>query len=305
MNNPNFVDPAPLFADGQALPPVLHGAVGRSRALHSNWLWVRSLGLMVDAGEGSSIDLGRLVGAPDRVLITHGHSDHVLGLPSLIAARQFPSLVSGGPLEIVHPAGCPGIASVRGTMLHLWGDASFDRIVFRAMEDGDRIPLGENRELVAFRTEHSRYMPSLGYAVVERRRRLQDQYRTLDQATVRSLVLDRGREALEEEYERTVFAHTGDCRRTDSPLFEEADLVVFDGTFLSAADRDDDTHASVEEVLEVASSRRVRHVVLHHLSLRYPRDEAIRSIRGMSERCPGIQVILFDGRELLPISGER
>ena len=63
--------------------------VGFSRGMFSNWLWHRPLQLLVDAGEGLQLALGARVFGPSYLALTHGHSDHVLGVPGLVAARRF------------------------------------------------------------------------------------------------------------------------------------------------------------------------------------------------------------------------
>ena len=76
---------------------------GFSRGMYANWLWHRPLQLLVDAGEGLQIALGSNVFSPSILAITHGHSDHVLGLPGLIAARRFGKGAVEMPLTIVFP----------------------------------------------------------------------------------------------------------------------------------------------------------------------------------------------------------
>ena len=86
---------------------------GFSRGMYSNWLWHRPLQLLVDAGEGLQIALGANVFSPSVLAITHGHSDHVLGLPGLIAARRFGKGAVDKPLTIVYPEGSRGVQAVR------------------------------------------------------------------------------------------------------------------------------------------------------------------------------------------------
>ena len=81
---------------------------GFSRGMYANWLWHKPLQLLVDAGEGLQIALGSNVFSPSVLAITHGHSDHVLGLPGLVAARRFGKGAVDKPLTIVFPEGSVG-----------------------------------------------------------------------------------------------------------------------------------------------------------------------------------------------------
>ena len=86
---------------------------GYSRAMYANWLWHRPLQLLVDAGEGLQLALGANVFSPSCLAITHGHSDHVLGLPGLIGARRFGKGATDKPLAVIYPDGSRGVAAVR------------------------------------------------------------------------------------------------------------------------------------------------------------------------------------------------
>ena len=73
---------------------------GFSRGMYSNWLWHRPLQLVVDAGEGLQLALGTNVFSPSVLAISHGHSDHVLGLPGFIA--DFLTDVKAASVPLTH-----------------------------------------------------------------------------------------------------------------------------------------------------------------------------------------------------------
>ena len=81
---------------------------GFSRGLYSNWLWHRPLQLLVDAGEGVHLALRANILQPDIVAITHGHSDHVLGLAGLAGARRFGKGSTSKPWTVLYPEGLAG-----------------------------------------------------------------------------------------------------------------------------------------------------------------------------------------------------
>jgi ribonuclease Z len=270
--------------------------VGFSRGLYSNWLWHKPLRLVVDAGEGLQLGLGSKVLSPTHLLLTHGHADHVLGLPGFVAARRFGMGDPEKPLVIVYPDQARGVEAARTTVERHWPHEPFP-LEWIPASAGFEMPLGKNRLVRAFPTAHPSADVALGYLVVERRRRLRAEHAGLADEEIRRLVREIGRERLLEPYEQILFAHTGDTMPLDPGLFRDADLVVHDATFLVEADRRVLIHATTEEALATARDAGVRTLVLHHLSVRYDRDEAIPALRrqivdiGYRGRC-----WLLDGR---------
>ena len=127
---------------------------GFSRGMYSNWLWHRPLQLLVDAGEGLQIALGANVFSPSILAITHGHSDHVLGLPGLLAARRFGKGAVDKPLTIVYPEGSVGVQAVREWLGRAYADVVFP-LNWIAATPGTSVPLGKNKHLEAISVRHT------------------------------------------------------------------------------------------------------------------------------------------------------
>ncbi len=251
---------------------------GYSRALYSNWLWHRPLRLVVDAGEGIHLALGKDVFAPDVVAITHGHSDHVLGLAGFAGARRFGKGAPTKPWTVLYPAESPGIAATRDLIARLWRGVEFP-VEWIAVRHGETYRLSQHRAIEAFAVTHVPPEPAVGYRVLETRRRLKSTHAALSTDEVEALARSKGRDELMDTYTHVLFAHSGDAMPIDVSLVSSADLLVHDATFLAAADRREPIHASVEEVLRVAKEARVGTLVMNHLSVRYPREEALTAIR--------------------------
>lgn len=269
--------------------------------MFSNWIWHRPLQLLIDAGEGLQLALGTNVFSPSVLAITHGHSDHVLGLPGLVAARKFGKGAVDKPLTIVFPEGSRGVQAVRDLL-----GTAYHGVVFPlnwvAAQPGTSVPLGKGRRLEAFAVRHTANEPAFGYRVIETRRRLKPQFAAMPQADIEAAARGGTRDELLEDANHIVFAHSGDAMPIDPALVMNADLLVHDATFLDEPDRREPIHATTEEALGVAKAANVKTLVLYHLSIRYDRPTAIPALRaqlaasGFSGDC-----WLLDEATLLPL----
>ncbi len=257
---------------------MLDDVRGFSRGMYSNWFWHRPLQLLVDAGEGLQLALGPNVFSPSVLAISHGHSDHVLGLPGLIGARRFGKGANEKPLTIIYPERSRGVQAARDLLGTSYSDVVFP-LNWIAATPGTSIPLGKGRTLEAFAVRHVPDEPALGYRVVETKRRLKREFASMSQAEVEAAARDGRRDALLEEIAHVRFAHSGDAMPVDPALVTDADLLVHDATFLAEPDRKYPIHATTEEALEVGRVANVKTLVLYHLSIRYNRATALPALR--------------------------
>ncbi|MGY3239942.1 MULTISPECIES: ribonuclease Z [unclassified Bradyrhizobium] len=249
--------------------------------------------VLIDCGEGTQRQLLRS-GAGfrrlDRILLTHGHLDHVLGIPGLFSTlglRQTSELMTihGGPetLDVV-------IRLLAG----LWGAGRAPiAIEFVPLFEGQVADAGDFT-IDCFPVRH-RDTDSFGFSFQSRARRhlLSDRLSALgvpdgpmrgELAAGRPVTVEGGRtidpeEVLGPPSGGRKLVVIGDTETTEglSKHVTDADLLVIEATFLDrdAATARDYGHLTAAEAARFAAGNNVRQLVLTHLSGRYEDDEIL------------------------------
>src|SRR4051794_15969773 len=119
--------------------------------------------LLFDCGEGTQRQMQRSTGLVqlDRILITHFHADHWLGLPGLLKTYDLGSRER--PLEILGP---PGLHELIATLQRLIGRTTYE-LTLTELEPDQPVPL-EGADVRPFPVEHR--ARAYGYALVEAER---------------------------------------------------------------------------------------------------------------------------------------
>jgi ribonuclease Z len=267
------------------LPRLSDNLEGYSKAIYSTWFYYGPDRVLFDAGEGMASRLENRAFAIRRVCLSHGHLDHISGLPTLLNIRMAGMGEKTKPLDIFYPEGDRFVEGLRAHLDRAMGRLSYD-LNWRPVGANDRIPLTADEDdaprqherwMETFPTAHSRGRLTLGYRIVEQRNRLRPEFSGRHQSEIRDMVKELGRDAVTERYAHRLLAYLGDTVPFDPEPYAGADVLLHEATFLDPADRENMVHSTLDEAIDAAVRSNARELVLFHVSSRYPR----RQIRQM------------------------
>jgi len=270
-----------------------------SKALYSSWLYYSPDRILFDAGESVSSIMGNKSFAVEKVFLSHGHTDHIAGLVSLVNIRNNAMGDKKKPLTIYYPRNNFHISELMNYLSRTNNNVRYP-LKWEPIEEGDVVQVyGEDgarnpRFVNAFSTEHSRSEISLGYNVIEERQRLKEKYRGLSQEEIKDIAEKEGRGGLVENYRQKIFTYGGDSVPLDPKKIEGTEVLCHDCTFLEEEDRKMYKHATLEETIKVGKEAGVEKKFIGiHISSRYKNSINELKEKVMDSEDPSFRVELI------------
>lgn len=261
--------------DNLPLKTITHKGLtieGYSRAAVQSYFRVPELKLGFDLGGSPWSFMGT-----QTFCLTHAHLDHMAALPVYIARRRMmkmdpPTIYL--PAEVVEPA---------ERMLRSWQRLDRGRMLCQltGVSAGGEYELSREHIVTAFPTRHT--VPSMGYVVWERRRKLKAEYQGLTGEEIRDIRLS-GVEVSAEQ-RKPLVCYTGDTAPAGldehSPAYE-AEVLITEMTFYRPEHRKEKIHKyghmHLDDIIERADRFENELIILTHFSTRYYEQQIRRAV---------------------------
>jgi ribonuclease Z len=247
---------------------------GYSRAAVQSYWRIQELKLGFDLGGSPWSFTGT-----QSIFVTHSHLDHLAAIPVFVARRR---MMKMEPPTIYLPE--ESLENVQ-RLLNVWQRLDRGRMAVElvGMHDGKEIELSREHVVTAFATKHT--VPSLGYVVWERRKKLKPEYQGLSGDQIRDIRLA-GNEVAH-EVRMPLVCYVGDSAPAGldayPPLYE-SQILITEMTFFRPEHRKEKIHkfghTHLDDIVERADRFHNELIILAHFSTRYHE----RQVRNAVER---------------------
>ncbi len=239
-------------------------------------------------------DIGK---APDQIipinhiLLTHGHMDHAAGIAYYLSQRNFCGISPGtilAPKNLLGP-----IKDIIDAWSRLDGNKVPGKLV--GVKPGDEYQIKPNLITRVFPTKHSK--GSVGYSVIEKRKKLKAEYIGLNSSQIVKLK----KQGVEIDYplEIPIVTYLGDTQYIDFSQLKyiaESKILIAECTFYEGGHSgraEAGRHMHIDEFADLLEKLKNEHIIVTHITQRTP----MRDIRKILK--DALPKIIYDKITLL------
>ncbi len=213
----------------------------------------------------------------NNILLTHGHMDHAAGIAYYLSHRNFCGLPAGtilAPENLLEP-----IKDIIDAWGRLDGNSVPANLV--GVKAGDEYQVKPNLFTRVFPTKHSR--GSVGYSVIERRKKLKHEYTGL----AGPQIVELKKQGVEIDYplDIPIVTYLGDTRYVDFsqlPYIVESKILIAECTFYETEHTgraEAGRHMHIDEFAELIEKLQNEHIVVTHTTQRTPMQDIRRILK--------------------------
>jgi len=231
----------------------------------------------------------------NHVLLTHGHMDHAAGFAYYLSQRNFCDLPPGtilAPQNLLEPM---------REIIEAWGRLDGNKVPGNliGVKAGDEYPIKPNLFVRVFPTKHG--IGSVGYSVIEKRKKLKSEYARLTGPQIVELK----KQGIQIDYplEVPIVTYIGDTQYVDFSQLDyivKSKILIAECTFYETdhtGRAEAGKHMHINEFATLLEKLRNEHIIIAHTTQRTPMREIRKILKeSLSPEKYDKMILLMDKR---------